>query len=587
MSSISVTAQVLGSLAIELAGTDGQISVNVIGTAPAIVSLALGTPGPQGIPGPAGSQGPAGVMYADYPLLLDTETHTLSIDLADYATQAWVDAQGYLQAGALMGYATEYWVQSQGFLTSSSLDGYATQSWVSSQGYATQSWVTTALTAKVSKTGDTMTGGLLVDYGSTIGETYVQGGVVSLNGSGDFYGYGVNLDGLNGEVVISSPSDGYMRLNPASGLRFADGSTQTTAGISSASAASTYAPLARGIPSGGSTGQALVKTSSTDYATAWSTITASTAWGSITGTLSSQTDLNTALGLKAPLASPALTGSPTAPTATLADSSTLISTTAFVQQELASGTAKAATLVASVRNETGATLAPLTVVYVNGASGNKPTVAKAQANAESTSSGTFAVIAASIANNNNGTAVIAGILSGMDTSAFTAGDQLWLSPTTAGGVTTTKPSAPNHAVFVGIVSRVHATQGTVEVRIQNGYELQELHNVAISSATNLDLLAYESSTSLWKNKSFSTLGLETASHAASTYYPLTGNPSGFLTSSALSGYATESWVTSQSYLTTSAAASTYQPIGSYLTDAPSDGSYYMRKDGAWESVTVY
>ena len=42
------------------------------------------------------------------------------------------------------------------------------------------------------------------------------------------------------------------------------------------------------------------------------------------------TDLNTHLDLKAPLASPALTGTPTAPTATSANSSTQIATTAFV-----------------------------------------------------------------------------------------------------------------------------------------------------------------------------------------------------------------------------------------------------------------
>ena len=53
-------------------------------------------------------------------------------------------------------------------------------------------------------------------------------------------------------------------------------------------------------------------------------------WGSITGTLSNQTDLNTALGLKAPLASPGLTGTPTTPTAALGTSTAQIASTAFV-----------------------------------------------------------------------------------------------------------------------------------------------------------------------------------------------------------------------------------------------------------------
>lgn len=56
-------------------------------------------------------------------------------------------------------------------------------------------------------------------------------------------------------------------------------------------------------------------------------------WGSITGTLSSQIDLQSALDAKAPLASPALTGNPTAPTAAAGDNDTSIATTAFVKQE--------------------------------------------------------------------------------------------------------------------------------------------------------------------------------------------------------------------------------------------------------------
>ena len=52
-------------------------------------------------------------------------------------------------------------------------------------------------------------------------------------------------------------------------------------------------------------------------------------WGAITGTLSAQTDLQSALNLKADLASPALTGVPVAPTAAGGTSTTQIATTAF------------------------------------------------------------------------------------------------------------------------------------------------------------------------------------------------------------------------------------------------------------------
>jgi hypothetical protein len=66
------------------------------------------------------------------------------------------------------------------------------------------------------------------------------------------------------------------------------------------------------------------------------------------------------------------------------------------------------------------------------------------------------------------------------------------------------------------------------VAVQNGYELGEIHDVALGTLVNNDLLAYESSTDLWKNKTFSALGLLTSATAASTYAPiaspaLTGN----------------------------------------------------------------
>lgn len=63
------------------------------------------------------------------------------------------------------------------------------------------------------------------------------------------------------------------------------------------------------------------------------------AWGGIVGTLSDQTDLQSALNLKATLASPALTGTPTAPTASLGTNTTQVATTAFVLANASSGAA--------------------------------------------------------------------------------------------------------------------------------------------------------------------------------------------------------------------------------------------------------
>ena len=344
-----------------------------------------------------------------------------------------------------------------------------------------------------------------------------------------------------------------------------------------------------GVPAGGTTGQVLKKVSGTDYDTAWQTDLNTGVWGSITGTLSNQTDLQTALNLKADLASPALTGVPTAPTAATLTSTTQLATTAFVQQELAAGTAVAKNLEVYVRNQTGATLTAGTIVYINGATGNRPTVTKAQANNDANSAQTFGFTKTSIANNGFGYVIVRGELENVDTSALTEGQQLYLSPTTAGTWTTTKPSAPNHLVYVGIVVRAHPTQGVILVAIQNGYELTELHDVKITSASNGQVLKYDSAQGLWVNGTVSagvawggitgTLSnqtdLQTALDAKATaadYLSKSGNLSGLADTSVARtnlGLGTMATETASNYLTTATASSTYAPLASpALTGTP-------------------
>jgi hypothetical protein len=90
------------------------------------------------------------------------------------------------------------------------------------------------------------------------------------------------------------------------------------------------------------------------------------------------------------------------------------------------------------------------------------------------------------------------LITNINTSAFTDGEQLYLSPTTAGALTATKPYAPNHLVYVAIVEHAHPTQGKLFVKIQNGYELDELHNVSAQSPSNGQTIIYNASTSLWE-----------------------------------------------------------------------------------------
>ena len=154
--------------------------------------------------------------------------------------------------------------------------------------------------------------------------------------------------------------------------------------------------------------------------------------------------------------------------------------------------------VALCYNGTGSTIAKGSVVYISGAQGQRPRISLSDADTEATSSKTFGVVAESIADGAEGFVTTFGIVAGIDTSTFTAGDALWLS-STAGALTATKPSAPIHSVFVGYCLTAHASSGRIFVNPKNGYELEELHNVAISTVANDDVLKYDSTLGVWKN----------------------------------------------------------------------------------------
>ena len=153
--------------------------------------------------------------------------------------------------------------------------------------------------------------------------------------------------------------------------------------------------------------------------------------------------------------------------------------------------------VVRVKNSTGSTLSNGTVVYPTGTDGVNLTVAKSQANGETTSSKTFAVMTEDVTNGNKGFATTFGLVRGLDTSALTEGAAVWLSPTTAGGLTSTKPTAPNHMVLIGFCLRSHAEVGVIFVKIQNGFELDELHDVSISSPQAGQALGYNGT--MWGN----------------------------------------------------------------------------------------
>ena len=174
-----------------------------------------------------------------------------------------------------------------------------------------------------------------------------------------------------------------------------------------------------------------------------------------------------------------------------------------------------------VRNTTGATLTKGTAVYISGATGQRSTVSKAIATSDATSAQTLGLVTANISNNSNGNVTLIGTIIDIDTSAYTDGQQLYLSPTTAGTLTATKPYAPDHLVYMAVVEYAHPVHGKLFVKVQNGYEMDELHNVSAQSPANNDGIFYNTSTNLWEKKSIVT---------ALGYTPYNAtNPAGYTT----------------------------------------------------------
>jgi hypothetical protein len=183
---------------------------------------------------------------------------------------------------------------------------------------------------------------------------------------------------------------------------------------------------------------------------------------------------------------------------TSTDGSVTINQTGTISDLSVAVAAAATNVVVQVRNNTGAVLTKGTVVYIDNAIGQLPTVAKALATTDNTSAQTLGMISADLNDNANGFVTIIGLITGINTQDYDDGDQLYLSDSVAGTFTNVKPLSPSHLVYVGIVEYKNPSNGKIFVKVQNGYELDELHNVAAQSPSNGQTIVYNSSNQLWE-----------------------------------------------------------------------------------------
>jgi hypothetical protein len=157
-------------------------------------------------------------------------------------------------------------------------------------------------------------------------------------------------------------------------------------------------------------------------------------------------------------------------------------------------------LFAYVTNADSVTITKGQPVYAFGSAGNRMSVKLANNTGDATSAQTVGLVfSSSIAAGQKGFVITQGVIDGLNTGTYSDGDQLYLGAT-AGALTNVKPYAPNHLVYVGIVERANAGNGQIYVKPQNGYELDELHDVDLISTPpqNGDVLTFNSVTGLWE-----------------------------------------------------------------------------------------
>jgi len=398
-------------------------------------------------------------------------------------------------------------------------------------------------------------------------------------------------DGFGGGSNVFIDSNGFLRANKykvtnglATQFLKADGSLDANTYLTSITSSQIIAALgftpvtnARTLTINGTTYDLSANRS-------WTIAGTSAVWGNITGTLSNQTDLQTALNAKfnnpTGTISQYIRGDGSIATfPTITGGLPIGGTTGQILAKINAtdyNTEWIDNFATQTKNEVklGQTLAKGAAVYVSSANGTNIIVSAASNTTEALSSKTFGLLETGGATNALVKCVTFGLLAGLDTSAATAGDPVWLGVNGAliFGLAN-KPFAPAHLVYIGVVTRVQQNNGEIFVNVQNGFELKELHDVAVQTPSNNDGLFYESATSLWKNKSIATvLGYTPQAQL---------NGTGFVKASG-----TTISYDNSTYLTTGDAASTYQRLDKMVSNLLASSTEYPNSNAVLAKLAL-
>lgn len=224
-------------------------------------------------------------------------------------------------------------------------------------------------------------------------------------------------------------------------------------------------------------------------------------------------------------------------------------------------------LFAYVTNGEASTISRGQVVYASGGTGDRMVVMLANNSQDSTSAKTVGVVySTSIGANQKGIILMQGLIDGLSlpTATWSDGDSVYLG-STAGSITKTKPFAPNHLVYVATVTTASNGNGRMYVKIQNGYELEELHDVDLitNAPAAGQFLRFDGT--LWKN-SASTLALSGNTSIGSSTHTVT-----FVTSGN----------TSVTLPTSGTVISTVTNMAANPVTGTPSSSNFLRGDGTW------
>ena len=243
---------------------------------------------------------------------------------------------------------------------------------------------------------------------------------------------------------------------------------------------------------------------------------------------------------------------------------------------------------ARVVNGTGGNVlrANYQVVKIIGAQGQRLQIGFSRADNDFNSKDSLGLIAENINSNNEGFITTSGLVEEINTTGslqgetWVDGDTLYLSGTTFGRLTNIKPAAPIHTVIIGFVVYAHANHGKIFVKVDNGYELEELHDVAPTPYINNGVLYRDTTTNLWKSATIPTVLGYTPANAATT---ITINGTTYDLS------ANRSWsVGTVNTLTTTGTSGPATLVGSTLNipNYTTDLSGYVPYTGATQSVDL-